>query len=1052
MLTVALLTSAGAAASPDGLYMQPLDVSPDDPKENQKVNVEAVAYGPFSLSYMEFYVNGERKEKAICADSISFSSPFLSLPYGCGSNFEFTPYVDGAFDLKVKALSPLGSSTRTAKIDVESDGEVDNPAPKVNSIEFSPAQPVPGEEVSINVLASDISNTGLLGIESISASANGEHIGSKVCGVFDTTCEKQFEFAPSASGEVDVEITAIGADGQSTSRSKTLYVREELSSSGVTGTVSNPVTLYVETTDGIDASEYECYWDDDDSVSESDSELDRDGNRFEAEEEFEGGDQEVYMSCFRDGSSTNTVSTSFSIEENEEPEASLNINPENAETGEEIEFDASNSEDSDGEINRYRWDFDNDGSYDRTTDEDTTEKSFSNEFDGKAKVEVRDEDDATDTDTESYTVETESCDIKVSDLKLSGESVSSSDEVDVWLNISNEGTDSQEITTGFAEDGKEFYNKTRTIGEDKSYNFSTKLEASETVDIKSEAVTSGEPCGKKKFTDSIELQVEVEGLKADFEYEPDNPEVDERVEFDASDTASENDIESYRWEFDDGDSKLGEQVRHRFDEEDDYRVELEVEDDEGNTDRKRRTVEVGDSTDSGDGELRVNVEDEEGEELQDSRVRVSNGDYESERTDDDGEASFNLEKDEYEVEVSKDGYRTRTKTVEIQDGERETLDFELRREEDSELTVEVTDGYSTLDNVRVEVNRDVKYTDRGRAEFELGEGDYTVEASRDGFRTVSKFVRIEDGDYRTLRIELEEIAEKERKSIRVQLQSSRASYGDSVMVKGFVDNGNGRSNVKITRKDEELATVSTQPDGYFQAFVTPKRVGNYNIEVSTGSASSSTPLEVQPTASVSSITTPRKVFKGSDFDICATISSQVSASVSLSRNGDHVDTNMRRGRTCFDVTAGEAGETTYQVTAEVEGDKDTSSREIKVLELDEEVESFPGNIAAVETESGIIKVDLYNTGEELKRYSLDISGIDDSWVSQSSEQVILNKGERETAYFYLTGREEGTFNPTVSVSSAGTTVFSEQVRVEIGGTKTPRKRGWIEQLGDLLPF
>lgn len=73
-------------------------------------------------------------------------------------------------------------------------------------------------------------------------------------------------------------------------------------------------------------------------------------------------------------------------------------------------------------------------------------------------------------------------------------------------------------------------------------------------------------------------------------------------------------------------------------------------------------------------DLDVRVRDEDGEPIENARVRVENGDTEVEYTDEDGEARFNnLEEDCYDIRVSADGYDTEYDDICLDDDERITI-------------------------------------------------------------------------------------------------------------------------------------------------------------------------------------------------------------------------------------------------------------------------------------------------------------------------------------------------------------------------------------------
>lgn len=83
-------------------------------------------------------------------------------------------------------------------------------------------------------------------------------------------------------------------------------------------------------------------------------------------------------------------------------------------------------------------------------------------------------------------------------------------------------------------------------------------------------------------------------VTASYEYSPAEPESGETVEFDASASEADNEIDSYTWDFDDGSTGSGEIVSHSFAAASTYSVSLTVEDVEGNQDTATESITVSD--------------------------------------------------------------------------------------------------------------------------------------------------------------------------------------------------------------------------------------------------------------------------------------------------------------------------------------------------------------------------------------------------------------------------------------------------------------------------
>jgi PKD repeat protein len=109
--------------------------------------------------------------------------------------------------------------------------------------------------------------------------------------------------------------------------------------------------------------------------------------------------------------------------------------------------------------------------------------------------------------------------------------------------------------------------------------------------------------GTDQTAESFQLTVEEppnEEPTAAFDASPTDPNVGEDVTFDASASEdSDGSIESYEWDFGDGETATGEQVTHAFDDAGDYDVELEVEDDDGVTDTVTETITVSEAPNEG---------------------------------------------------------------------------------------------------------------------------------------------------------------------------------------------------------------------------------------------------------------------------------------------------------------------------------------------------------------------------------------------------------------------------------------------------------------------
>ena len=153
--------------------------------------------------------------------------------------------------------------------------------------------------------------------------------------------------------------------------------------------------------------------DSDGTIVRYDWDLDGDGNY----ELYDGGiaptytytvagiyDAKVKVTDDDGGQGTDTITITVNVPGNFSPIADLQAIPPSGGTPLDVELDASGSDDPDGFIVEYEWDFDGDGSWDAYGDADTIEHTYNTAGDYDARVKVTDDDGAQDIATTSISV------------------------------------------------------------------------------------------------------------------------------------------------------------------------------------------------------------------------------------------------------------------------------------------------------------------------------------------------------------------------------------------------------------------------------------------------------------------------------------------------------------------------------------------------------------------------------------------------------------------------------------------------------------------------
>jgi uncharacterized membrane protein len=767
-------------------------------------------------------------------------------------------------------------------------------------------------------------------------------------------------------------------------------------------------------------------------------------------------------------------------DEDGEPEAEFDYSPRNPEEDESISFDGGLST---GDIVDYQWSFgDGDGSAGRQV----THRY--DEF-GTYPVRLTVEEDDGDQDTAIQYVsvgrDRNACGVTEESFyfSLDDYTIEEGESTQAELQVYNTGTENQEVEVSIQVSNEVIRDRTVKVPAKGSRTVAETIRPERDSFVSAVVSTSGGPCGFKDFKDmtkelivlgeserdaSLDVNVDSEdGYVRNARVEVEGPE--NRVRYTDRYGDAGFSLEPGRYDV---------EVSHpRYDSEEDS-IRLRS----GDNEELRFDL---DRDESGDGTLEINVRDEDRDNVEDARVRVENGDRETEYTDSRGEARFSLEPDDYDVEVTHPDYEYTAKTsVEIEEDETTSRTLTLFDDRDRRgIEIVNTDYPSSIcrgDTLSVD------YRVRNNENYD--ESAQTTASGLGGIIVTNRYV-IDSGDSvsGTLRFTNVEGSGREEFSIRVRngtsdrvtravdvrdcetsqqpqeddatsismkldypISPNRAKVGDTVRVSGFVDGVNRRAEVTIDVDGNRKARVSTQPDGYYQTYIRMDSPGMKTVRARSSGESVSREIEVLPTATVSSVTGPRSVFEGETFEVCGQIDSQVQAGVFFYEDGRLIERTNTRGETCFEVEASDPGRHTYQIRAATPGTSSSSTVSVEVMETDVQAKSFPDQIASVESGSGMVKVDLYNSNSEQTRYNLDLEGLPSTWTSQSSKQVILSPGESREVFFYLTPREEGDYDPEVVVEADGSEVYRQKVDLETGGQREPRRKSFVEMLRNFL--
>ena len=282
----------------------------------------------------------------------------------------------------------------------------------------------------------------------------------------------------------------------------------------------------------------------------------------------------VLLKVTDDDGNVDTASQTVSIGDNRDPVASFFYTPSNPVVDQVIQFNATDSNDPDGTIEKYQWDM-GDGT---TLYGSIVSHQYTGSGTYTVYLQVTDNSDNTGSTSQNITVDDNQS--PTASFVYSPTTPEAGERVHFNASAS---TDPDGIITSWDWD---FGDGRHGSGEEVNHTYTDGGTYTVVLVVTDD---SGN-------TDSVSKTVTVTDVGtpiASFTFSPGNPTTSTSIAFDASASNDpDGNIQTWLWNFDDGNTGLGETINHQYSSTGTYTVELIVTDDDGKTARTTRTVTV----------------------------------------------------------------------------------------------------------------------------------------------------------------------------------------------------------------------------------------------------------------------------------------------------------------------------------------------------------------------------------------------------------------------------------------------------------------------------
>lgn len=282
----------------------------------------------------------------------------------------------------------------------------------------------------------------------------------------------------------------------------------------------------------------------------------------------------------------------------------------------------------------------------------------------------------------------------------------------------------------------------------------------------------------------------------------------------------------------------------------------------------------------------------------------------------------------------------------------------------------------------------------------------------------------------------------------LRLSPSRVTVGESVDVHGVMSHHNMDADLYIG--GFYITTLTSSETRQYSHTILAEEPGFFRVELRSGNVQETAFLRVDPRIGITDMSVPETANTQDSFEVCATVTKSTPGQVTLRLFVDgeerQTETFVVQGeqRRCFNTALTAAGDHDVTFEVEADGNTDTQTQTMQVIESRIEVNVFPQQLTLEAGNAGVFQISIQNRDAQPRTFNINVAGLQDI-AETTSEQVALGSSESRTVFVRVVPPESGIYRGNVTVTSDGFTFADTQVA--IFAQENPALKGPLSRAG-----